>query len=57
MSGGVRLSNNRTNRRDSSTFVFVTRVHVIVYVEGHLSVFGTEMINSDKRSIDISDTL
>ena len=25
--------------------------------ELHLSVFGTEMISSDKRSIDISDTL
>ena len=50
--------NNHTNRRDSSTFVFVTRViEYIVSSELHLSVFGTETISSDKRPIDISDTL
>ena len=47
--------NNRTNRRDSVAFVFVTRV--FVYIVFHLVVFGTETISSDKRSMDISDTL
>ena len=50
---------NRGNRRDSATFVFVTRVIVwsLISSELHLSVFGTETISSDNRSIDISDTL
>ena len=32
-------------------------MHRLISVELHLSVFGTETISSDKRSIDISDTL
>ena len=29
----------------------------LISSEIHLSVFGTDTINADKRSIDISDTL
>ena len=50
-----------TNKRDSATFVFVSRITVYIYSlissELHLSVFGSETINSDKRSIYISNTL
>ena len=41
---GVRLLNNRTNRRDSASFVFVTKGncgHRLITSELHLSVFGT----------------
>ena len=42
-------------------FVFVTMevvtVHLLISSELYLSGFGTETISSDKRSIDISDTL
>ena len=39
--------NNRTNRRDSATFVYC--VHRLISTELHLSVFGTETISSDKK--------
>ena len=38
------------------TMVIVT-VHRLISSELFLSGFGTETISSDKRSIDISDTL
>ena len=50
--------NNSTNRRYLATFIFVIRViHRLILSELHLVVFGTMTISSDKRTIDISDTL
>ena len=61
MSGRARLEITvHTTIRVSATSVFVSRVNCVHLLNSpglHLSVFGTETLSSDKRSIDISGTL
>ena len=53
----IRCINLYQNRREISICSQGNCVHRLISYQLHLSAVGTEMISSDKRSKDISDTL